>query len=158
MVREWDSGSSLRFGRDCWWGEWMSSALSTFNTTTEVPLSKTLNPQLLSGCRSINGCTLLRVCVHGVCVCVCVCVHFGWVNCRAQIPNIGYHTWPYVTSLSKRENLNHPLLLIMFNKLVIIVITIINVLYYIVIIINIYTHIIIFLKIQYISVFYVFRE
>ncbi len=32
----------------------------------EVPLSKALNPQLLPGHRSINGCSLL--CVHGVCV------------------------------------------------------------------------------------------
>ncbi len=55
----------------------MYSALFTFNTMTGVPLSKTLNPQLLPGRRSINGCPLLRVCVHGVCVCVftvCVCV------------------------------------------------------------------------------------
>ncbi len=38
------------------------------------------------------------------CVCVCVfttvCVHFGWVKCRAQIPSMGHHTWPYVMSLS----------------------------------------------------------
>ncbi len=53
----------------------MSSALSTLNTTTEVrPLSKAPNPQLLPGRHSINGCPLLRVCVHDVCVCVCVCV------------------------------------------------------------------------------------
>ncbi len=55
-------------------------SLSTFSTTTEVrPLSKAPNPRLLPGRRSINGCPLLRVCVHGVCVCgcvftVCVCV------------------------------------------------------------------------------------
>uniref|UniRef100_A0A8C1Z590 Ig-like domain-containing protein n=1 Tax=Cyprinus carpio TaxID=7962 RepID=A0A8C1Z590_CYPCA len=29
---------------------------------------------------TINGCPLLRVCVH-----CSVCVHFGWVKCRAQI-------------------------------------------------------------------------
>ncbi len=53
--------------------EWMYSTVSTFNTTTEVPLCKALNPQLLPGHRSINGCPQLRVCVHGgVCVCVCV--------------------------------------------------------------------------------------
>ncbi len=61
----------------------------TLNTTTEVPLSKAPNPRLLPGRCSINGCPLLRVCVHGVCVhcsgcvftapgvcsrCVCVCV------------------------------------------------------------------------------------
>ncbi len=65
----------------------MSSALSFLNT------------QLLPGRRNINGCPLLRVCVHGVCVCLCVCVCFGWVKCRAQIPSIGYHTWSYITSL-----------------------------------------------------------
>ncbi len=77
-----------------------ASSLSTLNTTTEVPLSKAPNPQLLPGHRSINGCPLLRVCVHGVCVFTAVCVHFGWVKCRAQIPSMGYHTWPFVTSLS----------------------------------------------------------
>ncbi len=60
--------SSLRSGRDCRWGVWISSALCTLNNTTEVPLSKAPDPQLLP--RS-------RVCIHGVCVCsrcVCVCV------------------------------------------------------------------------------------
>ncbi len=72
----------------------MYSALSTFNTTTEVPLSKAPNPQLLPGRRSINGCPLLRVCVH-----CCVCAL--WMGkCRAQIPSMGHHTWLYVTSLS----------------------------------------------------------
>ncbi len=51
----------------------MYSALS-LNTTTEVPLSKAPNPQLLPGRHSINGCPLLRVCVHGVCVFTAVCV------------------------------------------------------------------------------------
>ncbi len=73
MVRELDSKPKgcefeSRAGRNCRWGEWMSSALSTLNTTTEVPLSKAPNPQLLPGRRSINGCPLLRVCVH-CCVC-----------------------------------------------------------------------------------------
>ncbi len=36
---------------------------SALNTTTEVALSKAPNPRLLPGCRSINGCPLLRVCV-----------------------------------------------------------------------------------------------
>ncbi len=50
-------------------GEWITSVLSTFNTTTEVrPLSKAPNPQLLP-----VGFTLLRVCA------------LGWVKCRAQI-------------------------------------------------------------------------
>ncbi len=72
-------------------------SLSTLNTTTEVPLSKAPNPQLLPGRRSINGCPLLRVCVHGVCVFTAVCVHLGWVKCGAQIPSMGHHTWSYVT-------------------------------------------------------------
>ncbi len=125
--------SSLRSGRNCRWGEWMYSALSSFNTTTEVPLSKAPNPQLLPGRRSINGCPLLRVCVHGVCVftvCVCsrcVCVHFGWVKCRAQIPSMGHHTWPYVTrfffpptSLSAflRKNLDYFVVFFFFKRYV----------------------------------------
>ncbi len=65
-------------------GGWMSSALSTLNTTTEVPLSKTPNPQLLPG-RHCSGCVFT--------VCVCVCAHFGWVKCRAQIQSMGHHTW-----------------------------------------------------------------
>ncbi len=95
-------GLSLGTGRNSRWGSEFTALSSIFNTMTEVPLSKAPNPQLLPGCHSINGCPLLRVCVHGVCVftAVCVCVHFGWVNCRAQIPSMGHHTWPYVTSLS----------------------------------------------------------
>ncbi len=50
----------------------MSSTLSTFNTTTELPLSKAPNPKLLPGRRGINGCPLLRVCVH-----CCVCTFDG---------------------------------------------------------------------------------
>ncbi len=34
------------------------------------------------------------------CVFTAVCVIFGWVKCRARIPSMGHHTWPYVTSLS----------------------------------------------------------
>ncbi len=92
--------SSLRPAGIVGGGEWMYSALSTVNTTTEVTLSKAPNPQLLPRCRSINGCPLLRVCVHDVCVftAVCVCV-LGWVKCRAQIQSMGHHTWSYVTSL-----------------------------------------------------------
>ncbi len=81
---------------------------STLNTTTEVrPLSKAPYPQLLPGCRNINGCPLLRVCVC-VCVCLftthcCVC-SLGWVKCRAQIPSMGHHTWPHVTSFPSFSN------------------------------------------------------
>ncbi len=82
----------------------MYSALSTFNTTTEVPLSKTPNPQLLPGRRSINDCPLLRVCVHGVCMFTAVCVHLGWDKYRARIPSMGHHTWPYVTNYPYYNN------------------------------------------------------
>ncbi len=68
--------------------------------TTEVPLSKAPNPQLLPGRCSINLSTA-PVCVHCVCVCVftAVCVHFRWVKCRARVPSMGHHTWPHITSL-----------------------------------------------------------
>ncbi len=89
-------------GTNCRWGEWMYSALSTFNTMTEVPLSKAPNPQLLPGHRSINGCPQLWVCVHSVCV-FTVCVHFGCVKCRALIPSMGHHTWPYVLSFDQKK-------------------------------------------------------
>ncbi len=75
----------------------LTALSSTFNTMTEVPLSKAPNPQLLPGHSCINGCPLLRVCD-------CVCVHFGWVKCRAQIPSMGHHTWPFVTLLSLKRN------------------------------------------------------
>ncbi len=41
-------GSSLRSGRDCRWGEWMSSALSTLNTMTPgtKPTTAPQAPQL----------------------------------------------------------------------------------------------------------------
>ncbi len=78
VIRE--SEFESRAGRNFKWGEWMYSALFHPQYRDEVPLSKAQNPQMLSGRRSINGCPLLRVCVHGVCVHYCVCVHFGWVN------------------------------------------------------------------------------
>ncbi len=78
-------------------------SLSTFNTTTEMrPLSKARNPQLLPGRCSINGCPLLWVCVHGVCVFVhysllCVCTLDGlnaehkfrvWVTILGHTPHV----------------------------------------------------------------------
>ncbi len=71
----------------------MYSALFTLNTTTEVPLSKAPNPQLLPG-------RAPGVCSRCVCVFTAVCMQLGWVKCRAQIPSMGHHTWPHVTSLS----------------------------------------------------------
>ncbi len=70
----------------------MYSALFTFNTTTEVSLSKAPNPQLLPACHSINDCPLLQVCVHGLCVCSLLCV--------CTLDGLNHHTWLYVTLLS----------------------------------------------------------
>ncbi len=72
----------------------MYSALSTLNTTTEVPLSKAPNPQLLPRRRSINGCPCSG-CVFTVCVFTAVCVHFGWVNCRARHFHFQNHGFSY---------------------------------------------------------------
>ncbi len=72
---------SLRSGKYCRWGEWMSSALSTLNTTTEVRWD-TWTRHWTPACGSINGYPLLRVCVHGVCVFVhysLLCV-FTWMG------------------------------------------------------------------------------
>ncbi len=77
-------------GSNCRWEEWMNSALSTFNTTTELPFSKAPNPQLLPGRRN----PLLRVCVHGVCVFTTVCVHLNGINAEHKfwvwIPILGH--------------------------------------------------------------------
>ncbi len=35
-----------------------------------------------------------------VCVFIAVCGHFGGVKCRARIPSMDHHTWPYVTFTS----------------------------------------------------------
>ncbi len=84
------ASSSPSTGKDCRWGEWMYSALSTLNTTTEVLLSKAPNPQLLPECHCINGCPLLRVCPHGVCV---------WLLlCRCNLGGLNEHKfWVWVT-------------------------------------------------------------
>ncbi len=70
-------------------GEWMNSALSipqyhdwgALEQGTELP-------------------TAHRVPQHKWLPLLRVCVHFGWDKCRAQIPSMGHHTWPHVTSLS----------------------------------------------------------
>ncbi len=71
----------------------MNSTLSTFNTMTEVPLSKAPNPQLLPG-RWSNGCPLLRVRVHSV------CVHLDGLNAEHQfrvwvtiLDNTSHYYW-----------------------------------------------------------------
>ncbi len=62
----------------------MNSTLSSFNTMTEVPLSKAPNPQLLPGHWN-NGCPLLQVRVHSVCsLLTAVCVHLDGLNAEDQ--------------------------------------------------------------------------
>ncbi len=67
---------------------------------------KAPTPQLHPGRRSIDGCPLLWVCVHGVCMFPAVCVHLGWVKCRARIQSMGHHTWLYVTFTFTSLSLN----------------------------------------------------
>ncbi len=62
------ASSSLRSGRNCRLGG-VNVQLSTLNTTTEVPLSKALNPQLLPGRRSIKMAAHCSGYVFTVCVC-----------------------------------------------------------------------------------------
>ncbi len=111
MVRESDlqpegCGFKSQVRQDCRWGEWMSSALSTLNTTTEVrPLSKAPNLQLLPGRRSI-GCPLLRVCVHNVCVCsllTAVCVHLDGLNSEHK-----FQVWETILGHTSRPFLPFP--------------------------------------------------
>ncbi len=85
----------------------MYSALSTLNTTTEVPLSKAPNPQLLPGRRSINGYPLLQVCVFTA---VCVCTLDG-LNAEHK-----FRVWVTVLGCISRH-LSHNFSLIQFNLL-----------------------------------------
>ncbi len=86
----------------------MYSALSILNTTTEVPLSKAPNPQLLPGRRSINGWPLLRVCVHGVCVCSLCALWMGQMqstNSKYGSPYLvvyHFHFTLYLQNLNSR--------------------------------------------------------
>ncbi len=93
--------TSLSSGRDCRWGEGITSALfhPQYHDWGET-LEQGTDPQLLPGRRS-NMAAHCSGCVFTVCMCslLCVCAH-GLVKCRAQIPGMGLHTWPHVTSLS----------------------------------------------------------
>ncbi len=76
-------------------------SLHTFNTTTELrPLSKAQNPQLLPGCRGINGCPLLQVCVHYSLLCV-----YTWVG-YMQSTNSEYGPYLHKVSMYYLDNLN----------------------------------------------------
>ncbi len=86
---------------------------------SEVPLSKALNPRLLPGRRSINGCPLLRVCVHGVCVCslLCVCTLDGlnaehkfrvWVTILGRMSlHFHFHYIVFNSHTAKRDIMWH---------------------------------------------------
>jgi len=79
MVRELvsSSSSSFRSGRNCGWGEWITSALFQLQYHDWGALEQGTEPQLLPGHCSINSCPLLRVCVHDECVHCCVCTLDG---------------------------------------------------------------------------------
>ncbi len=79
----------------------MYSALSTFNSTTEVALSKPPNPQLLPGRRSIKWLpTAPGVCSQRVCVCVCslLCV------CTLDVLNAEHKFRVWVTILGRMSH------------------------------------------------------
>ncbi len=98
MVRESEKvmGLSTSTGRDCRWGEWMTSALflPQYHDCGETLEQGTEPPTALQAPQQKNGCSLLRVYVHGVCVCSllsAVCA-LGWVKCRRQILSMGHVT------------------------------------------------------------------
>ncbi len=99
MVRESEKvmGLSTSTGRDCRWGEWMTSALfhPQYHDCGETLEQGTEPPTALQAPQQKNGCSLLQVYVHGVCVCSllsAVCA-LGWVKCRRQILSMGHVTF-----------------------------------------------------------------
>ncbi len=97
MIRKVVS-SSLRSGRNCRWGEWMSSALSTLNTTTEVrPWARHRTPNCSPGATALaahcSGC-VFTVCVR-VCVFTAVCV------CTLDRLNAEHKFWVWVPTLGR---------------------------------------------------------
>ncbi len=76
---------------------------SALEQGTEVPTAP--------GRRSINGCPLLWVCVHGVCVHCCVCA-LGWVNAENE-----FRVWVAILGCMSRHwiiLLNHTYSFLMF--------------------------------------------
>ncbi len=70
----------------------MNSTLSTFNTLTEVPLSKAPKPPIAP--RALEqwlpnapGACSQCVCVFTIHCCVCA---LGWVKCRGPISSMGH--------------------------------------------------------------------
>ncbi len=92
------TGSSLRSGSDCWWGEWITSALSPPSIPwLSCPWARHRTPNCSPGAAALAAhcsgcvftvCVCVCVCVFTVCVCVCVfsrCVcALGWVKCRVM--------------------------------------------------------------------------
>ncbi len=64
------------------------------------PWARHRTPNCFPGAAAIWLPTAPGVCSLCVCVHYFVCVAHGLVKCRAQIPGMGLHTWPHVTSLS----------------------------------------------------------
>ncbi len=77
------------------------------NTTTEVLLSKTPNPQLLPRSPQHKWLpTAPGVCVHGVCFHCCVCA-LGMGKCRALIQCMGHQTWSRHFHFPEPSRINH---------------------------------------------------
>ncbi len=97
----------LRVRVSVWQGLLVGGSKCTALSPPSIPrrgaLEQGPKPPTAPGRRSINGCPLLWVCVHGVCVCslLCVCTWMG--KCRARIPSMGHHTWLYVMPLSLKK-------------------------------------------------------
>ncbi len=107
------ASSSLRSGRNCRWGSEWPALSSSFNTTTEVSLSKTPN------CSSDTAAQMAAHCsgsVFAVCVFTAVCVNLGWIKCRAQILSMGHRTWPCHVSFTFLHACFNPLVLLIWES------------------------------------------
>ncbi len=92
-------GLSLRSGRNCRWGEWITSALSPPSIPRlRCPWARHRTPNCSPGAAALAA---HSGCVFTVCVCVhcCVCAHLDGLNAEHKFPSMGHHTWPHVTSL-----------------------------------------------------------
>ncbi len=82
----------------------MYSALSTLNTMTEVLLSKALNPKILPGRCSINGCPLLSVCVH-CCVSRHIQNHINNLSFENHISHVTKTAFFHLRNIAKLLNM-----------------------------------------------------
>ncbi len=91
-------GLSLRSGRDCRWGG-VNNQCTLPPSIPRLRWDRTPNCSPGAAAIWLPVPTAPGVCSRCVCVHYCVCA-LGWVKCRAQIPSMGHHTWPHVTSIT----------------------------------------------------------